>query len=187
MTSCISLTRLSDVQIDVTKTDRKITIKNLNLYSQVASRLCLGPKEYNFIKENIERFFVISDDEVVSYILYSRWDVNLFLYFLNYNLFVSTSTIFPLYSVIDATTKIVVTNKKNESRIYQSKFSDEALAGVLVLPFIFGRNIGEVREAKIQKSIRDASLSKAELEYYIPISDDFKLKICEDTEINEKN
>ncbi len=72
-TSCISLTRLDEVKIDESATTEKIKIKKFNFYSQSGNSICIPQKDYDLIKENIEKFFVATDEDEVSYILYSKW------------------------------------------------------------------------------------------------------------------
>jgi hypothetical protein len=90
-----------------------------------------------------------------------------------------TATIIPLYGASSAATYIIIKDKNLQTKTYKSSSHNEALIGILMLPFLSGRNLLDVRRAQTQLDIQKAAIEKPEINYATDIDERFIASVCE--------
>lgn len=175
--SCISLTRLDEVKTGPSVNKQQYVPSNFQIFQSRGLKSCVKFEDYHSIKKMIENNLQTEPGSQVDYIFYQYLNKPVALGF-NYVATILTQTIIPLYVSINATTEIIVTNKKMETLIYRHTFDEQFLGGILMLPFISSRAASEVLDAKKNHSIQMALASTPEKGYSVPIDQKYKSEVC---------
>lgn len=158
LTSCISISSVNEEfksfagKKDISaNAESKIELLSKN------EKICIEQEQKSFLIDKISKYFEINPDEKVKIKIFEKSDQSEFLTALNVGISLATLTVVPIYGAVRYEIEVKVIGPEDRARVYTSTFSDEGLASVLALPFVFEHGAKHVRRNNLEAAIYRAS------------------------------